>query len=169
MSLLRLITRPDMLKKPIAITLGDPAGIGPEIIAKAFTRAPELTQDCFVVGDVATMRRALQWVSAGQIPMVVALIESAEDAHAVPAGCLPVLQVGSPMPLVPVGELSAQAGKLAAVERGGSGDQRRSLCSRGRGSARGRCRRGRKAAFRLSSCVGEWGGAKKEYPSSDVC
>lgn len=114
MSLLRLITRPDMLKKPIAITLGDPAGIGPEIIAKAFMRAPELTQDCFVVGDVATMRRALQWVSAGQIPMVVALIESAEDAHAVPAGCLPVLQVGSPMPLVPVGELSAQAGKLAA-------------------------------------------------------
>ena len=43
---------------PIAITMGDPAGIGPEIIVKAFSQEPELTQHCYVVGDVATLQRA---------------------------------------------------------------------------------------------------------------
>jgi len=106
-----------MLNKPIAITLGDPAGIGPEIIAKAFMRAPELTRGCFVVGDLATLRRAIHWVSPDQIPMMLAQIESPQDALGVPPGCLPVLQVlqvGSPKALVQMGELSAQAGKLAA-------------------------------------------------------
>ena len=103
-----------MLKKPIAITLGDPAGIGPEIIAKAFTNQPELTQGCFVLGDLATMRRAIGWVSRDQIPLTVALIESPEDALGLPPGCLPLLQVGSLAAPVQVGALSAQAGKLAA-------------------------------------------------------
>ena len=42
----------------IAITQGDSAGIGPEIIAKAFRDAPEDLRGCFVVGEVATLRRA---------------------------------------------------------------------------------------------------------------
>jgi 4-hydroxythreonine-4-phosphate dehydrogenase len=46
----------------IAITLGDPAGIGPEIIAKAFRDAPEVTRGCFVAGDVGAMRRAAAMV-----------------------------------------------------------------------------------------------------------
>ena len=29
------------IRKPIAITMGDPAGIGPEIILRALARAPE--------------------------------------------------------------------------------------------------------------------------------
>lgn len=103
-----------MLKKPIAITLGDPAGIGPEIIAKAFMREPELMQGCFVLGDLATMRRAIGWVSRDQIPLAVALIESPEDALGLPPGCLPLMQVGSLAAPVQVGALSAQAGKLAA-------------------------------------------------------
>lgn len=103
-----------MLKKPIAITLGDPAGIGPEIIAKTFMNQPELTQGCFVLGDLATMRRALGWISRDQIPLIVALIESPEDALGLPPGCLPLMQVGSLAAPVQVGTLSAQAGKLAA-------------------------------------------------------
>ncbi|MEI8326810.1 MAG: isochorismatase family protein, partial [Betaproteobacteria bacterium] len=47
-----------MTHPPIAITQGDPAGIGPEIIAKAFRDAPEALRGCFVVGDVACLRRA---------------------------------------------------------------------------------------------------------------
>src|SRR5262245_31912690 len=48
----------------LALTMGDPCGIGPEVIAKALTRA--LPAPCVVVGDVAVMRRAvaacgLQW------------------------------------------------------------------------------------------------------------
>ena len=42
----------------LAITMGDAAGIGPEIIAKAVQEQPELLANCFVVGDVGTMRRA---------------------------------------------------------------------------------------------------------------
>ncbi|NBX21710.1 MAG: 4-hydroxythreonine-4-phosphate dehydrogenase PdxA, partial [Betaproteobacteria bacterium] len=36
----------------IAITMGDAAGIGPEIIAKAFREEPEVLRACFVAGDV---------------------------------------------------------------------------------------------------------------------
>ena len=46
--------------KPLAITMGDAAGIGPEIIAKAYREQPSLMHQCFVVGDVGTMRRANQ-------------------------------------------------------------------------------------------------------------
>jgi 4-hydroxythreonine-4-phosphate dehydrogenase len=100
--------------KPIAITLGDPAGIGPEIIVKAFRDAPEVTRACFVVGDLATLRRAVQQVYGDGIPMPVAAIASAEQVVNVPLRCLPVLQVGTLEKLVPMGRLSASAGRLAA-------------------------------------------------------
>jgi 4-hydroxythreonine-4-phosphate dehydrogenase len=102
------------MKKPIAITLGDCAGIGPEIIAKAFRDAPELTRGCFVAGDVATLRRAVRVIDAGAIPLPVALLESPAEALDVPPRCLPVLQIGALAEPVPFGHLSAEAGKLAA-------------------------------------------------------
>lgn len=43
--------------KPIVITPGDPAGIGPEIVAKAFRDAPDVLSGCFVLGDVPMMQR----------------------------------------------------------------------------------------------------------------
>ena len=100
--------------KPIAITLGDPAGIGPETIAKAFRDAPEVTRGCFVAGDVATVRRAVGFISAGYIALPVAQIESPQEALTMPPRCIPVLQVQPPLALVPMGEISAQAGTLAA-------------------------------------------------------
>jgi 4-hydroxythreonine-4-phosphate dehydrogenase len=100
--------------QPIAITLGDPAGIGPEIIAKAYQNAPDVTQGCFVVGDVAAVRHAVQLVGAGQIPLAVALIKTPAEALSMPPRCLPVLQVGDLVAPVPIGRLSADAGKLAA-------------------------------------------------------
>ena len=101
------------MKKPIAITLGDAAGIGPEIIVKAFRDAPELTSGCFVVGDLATLRRAAQVVCAGAIVLPVALIENPAEALDMPPNCLPLLQVGSLTQLVAPGHLNAQAGRLA--------------------------------------------------------
>ena len=47
-----------MTFKPIAITQGDAAGIGPEIIVKAFRDTPEQLQGCVVIGDLAVMQRA---------------------------------------------------------------------------------------------------------------
>jgi hypothetical protein len=46
--------------KPIAITQGDAAGIGPELIAKIFLGTPDTLKNCVVVGDAAVMQRALQ-------------------------------------------------------------------------------------------------------------
>src|SRR5438105_4716017 len=50
-------------KPRLLITMGDVAGVGPEIIAKAW---PELTEigDCAVVGDPDWLRRALDVTGA---------------------------------------------------------------------------------------------------------
>ena len=101
------------MNKPIAITMGDAAGIGPEIIVKAFRDAPELTSGCFVVGDLATLRRAAQWIGAGGIALPVALIDTEAQALNMPPRCLPLLQVGRLSQPLPPGRLSAEAGRLA--------------------------------------------------------
>ena len=99
--------------RPIAITMGDAAGIGPEIIAKAFVESPQAVQGCFVAGDVQTMRRALALVSAGGVPYPVAEIDSPAGMAGLPPACLPVLQIGPVLgPVVP-GQISAQAGAFA--------------------------------------------------------
>ena len=101
---------------PLAITMGDPAGIGPEIIAKAFRDAPDLTAGCFAVGDVATLRRAVTFISGPGRPGVpVAVIDSPVEAWDMPPRCIPVLQMaavnGQP---VPCGIVSGVAGAMAA-------------------------------------------------------
>lgn len=55
--------------QPIAITQGDPAGIGPEIVAKAFRDAPDALRHCFVVGDVATVRCAAGVITRPGVPV----------------------------------------------------------------------------------------------------
>lgn len=102
------------MDKPIAITLGDPAGIGPETIAKAFRDAPGATRGCFVAGDVATMRRASACITGPErLALPVAVLEHAHEALSAPPQCIPVLQVGAPDALVPFGAVSAAAGALA--------------------------------------------------------
>ncbi|WP_287880300.1 4-hydroxythreonine-4-phosphate dehydrogenase PdxA [Acidovorax sp.] len=99
----------------IAITQGDPAGIGPEIVAKAFRDAPDMLRGCFAVGDLATLRRAAQCIVRPGVPeLPVALIASPDDAWQTPSRCMPVLQLpGLPGP-VPWGQVSAAAGRAAA-------------------------------------------------------
>jgi 4-hydroxythreonine-4-phosphate dehydrogenase len=95
-------------KKPIAITIGDASGIGPEIIVKAFCQAPEQFHNCIVVGDKAVMQRAWQVVAAKTrpLPMNMPMQEG-----------LSIQQVGGPLAqeqLPAFGKISAVAGKLAA-------------------------------------------------------
>lgn len=97
--------------------MGDAAGIGPEIIVKAFQTAPLETANCFVVGDVATMRRAAAVVAAGGLVLPVAELAAAQDALWCPPRCVPVLQIahssqGEAGP-VPFGRVSARAGQIA--------------------------------------------------------
>ena len=60
--------------KVIAITPGDPCGIGPEIIARAFLNdalSPQdrpVTQACFVAGDVGLMGEVARAAQAAGAP-----------------------------------------------------------------------------------------------------
>ena len=99
---------------PLAITMGDAAGIGPEIVAKAFAQEPELTRGSFVAGDVACMRRAAAWIAEGVVPMPVAVIDAPAQALLVPPRCIPVLQVVPQLSPPAPGRLSADAGRMAA-------------------------------------------------------
>ena len=104
-----------MATLPIAITQGDPAGIGPEIIATAFRDAPDVTRGCFVAGDVATLRRAAKFITGpGLVGLPVAEIRTAREALEVPPRCIPVLPVLQAPELVQVGVISASAGRMAA-------------------------------------------------------
>ena len=103
--------------KPIAITQGDPAGIGPEIVAKAFRDAPDVLRGCFVVGNVATLRRAAGCIARPGIPSLpVAVIEGAADALDAPPRCVPVLPLAGLPDTVAVGRVSAEATEFYAQE-----------------------------------------------------
>ncbi|WP_422845549.1 4-hydroxythreonine-4-phosphate dehydrogenase PdxA [Acidovorax sp. M2(2025)] len=104
-----------MYTQALAITQGDPAGIGPEIVAKAFRDAPAQLKGCFVVGDVATLRRAAQAIARpGQPQVPVAQLAAPAEALQAPPRCIPVLQLpGIPGPQ-PWGRISAEAGRAAA-------------------------------------------------------
>ena len=96
----------------LALTLGDPAGIGPEILLKAFAQAPELTRGCFIVGDLGTLARARGWLGEG-VP-ALQRIEAPVPTIALPEGVIPVYQAVAEAPLVKPGQISAQAGAMAA-------------------------------------------------------
>ena len=96
--------------KPLAITMGDPAGIGPEIILKSFAQQPELMRNCFVVGDMAVMRQHAHILG---FSLNLAAIESTSQLASLASQALPVLQAG-PSQRVELGQVSAQAGRMAA-------------------------------------------------------
>ena len=98
--------------RPIAITPGDPCGIGPEIVARAWLEQPQLTRGCFVAGDAGVMRRALALLS-GTDACCVQRIDTPAQALDVPPGQLPVLQVVAPAPELSWGVVDARAGRLA--------------------------------------------------------
>jgi 4-hydroxythreonine-4-phosphate dehydrogenase len=107
--------------KPMAITLGDAAGIGPEIIVKAFRDAPEQMQGCVVVGDFAVMQRAALLLAQCDLPpppMQIQRVGDINEAASITAPCtIPLLQVTQPLvadQLPTWGKVSATAGKLAA-------------------------------------------------------
>lgn len=101
-----------MQRKPLAITMGDPAGIGPEIIAKAFRHAPQVLEGCFVAGDLAAMRRGVG--AAGGVPLTIACIEGSDETGRVPPGCIPLVQATAAVPLPAYGRVDASAGRMAA-------------------------------------------------------
>lgn len=100
--------------KAIAVTMGDPAGIGPEIIAKAWAQEPALLQGCFVAGELACLRRGALVAAGGGPPMPLARIESPAELATVPPRCIPVLAVSEAVAPPAHGQVDAGAGRLAA-------------------------------------------------------
>jgi 4-hydroxythreonine-4-phosphate dehydrogenase len=99
----------------LAITMGDAAGIGPEIIVKALARK-EVRAACLpvVIGDIASMKAALPFHPGPEAPELRRIRDPAELRGAGPA-VIPVIQPGKPLTGVSPGVLSAEAGR-GAVE-----------------------------------------------------
>jgi 4-hydroxythreonine-4-phosphate dehydrogenase len=79
-----------MSEKPvIAITMGDPCGVGPEIIVKAL-QTPEIAGVCtpFVIGDRPALERALAVCGS---TLKIHPVGEPEEAGAVPPGSIPLL------------------------------------------------------------------------------
>lgn len=114
------------MKPIIAITMGDAAGIGPEIIVKALSH-PDIYEVCrpLVVGDTGTLERAA--AISNRDAMKIRPIEGAAEAlfqH----GIIDCINLKLLPDAVPYGQLSAAAGNAAfhyiakAVELAKSGE-----------------------------------------------
>jgi 4-hydroxythreonine-4-phosphate dehydrogenase len=96
--------------KPVAITLGDASGIGPEIVAKAMG-APDAAQrhPAFVIGAAPVIERAaLAWAPGLKVRRIRHVGE-----HRAQVGVLDVLDVGEVPGVLRHGRISAAAGRAA--------------------------------------------------------
>ena len=93
----------------LAVTMGDVAGIGPEIVAKSLLGHDELRAKCvpIVIGDDASMRRGV--ANVGGNPDAVRVISAVAEATNTP-GTIELLQTGPSLEHVELGVLSAEAG-----------------------------------------------------------
>jgi 4-hydroxythreonine-4-phosphate dehydrogenase len=99
------------MKRPkIAITMGDAAGVGPEVIAKALART-EVYELCrpLVVGDARRLTRAARIVSA---PLIVRIVSEPEEAHFT-QGAVDCIDLALVADDTPFGKLSAACGEAA--------------------------------------------------------
>ncbi|MBK8046409.1 MAG: 4-hydroxythreonine-4-phosphate dehydrogenase PdxA [Anaerolineales bacterium] len=98
----------------LALTMGDAAGVGPEIIVKALGRA-DVRGWCrpLVVGDAAILRDNLRFWNGPNAPRLVQV--DAPDAVGVDPDAIYLFQPGAPLAGIVPGQLSAEAGR-GAVE-----------------------------------------------------
>ncbi len=100
---------------PLLVTMGDAAGIGPEIVAAALQQEPAAA--AVVVGDLDVMRRAMALRPEGA-RWPLARLESPLDAARCPPRCVAVWPpAGLPPGLaeLPWGRVDARAGAAAAA------------------------------------------------------
>ena len=109
-----------MTKPILAVTLGDPAGVGPEIIVKA-AQHPGFYAACrpLVIGDQRMIHRAFDWlVHAGHLADLnaapaVEVVESPAEGRYLP-GTITLLDLANAFPAeIPVGQVNPLAGKAA--------------------------------------------------------
>ncbi|RMH16458.1 MAG: 4-hydroxythreonine-4-phosphate dehydrogenase PdxA [Gammaproteobacteria bacterium] len=85
---------------PVAITCGDPAGIGPDIILKYFSENPEKTEDCVVIGDISMFeeRTGQLGLDLDITPHVHDMDQSGNGLKVVPVACAKRVMPGAPDP-----------------------------------------------------------------------
>jgi 4-hydroxythreonine-4-phosphate dehydrogenase len=95
----------------LLMTLGDVAGIGPEVIVRAW-KNPELHRLCrpIVVGDAGWLRRTAAWL---QLPMDVVGISDPEHAASDPLRLNCIQATRQDLRNIPMGQVSAAAGRAA--------------------------------------------------------
>ncbi|GBG08364.1 4-hydroxythreonine-4-phosphate dehydrogenase PdxA [Paenibacillus agaridevorans] len=98
------------MKPCIGITMGDCAGVGPEIIVKAL-QAPELYKSCrpVVIGDAKMLKRAAELANS---EVVIHAVTSMEDCRFRP-GEIDCIDLDLLPADLPFGQVSAQAGDAA--------------------------------------------------------
>ena len=108
--------------KPLAITMGDPAGIGPEIVAKFFAALPGVP--AIVVGDAGILTRAIALL---QLDLHIFMIKSPNQAQFAPHRINLIAASALPHDLA-FGKVDARAGKaaydyvIAAIDMAKAGD-----------------------------------------------
>jgi len=99
-----------MMRPLIGITIGDPAGIGPEIVARSLTK-PEIYETVrpLVIGNIKIMERALQVCN---ISLPIRIVNSPEEGK-YEYGAIDLLNIDNIDEEVPFGVISERAGKAA--------------------------------------------------------
>ncbi len=93
---------------PVVMTLGDPAGVGPEVVARALAaHTPGPLPAPLIVGPMEALVQACNRLAI-DLPLTRV---SASNFASLPAGRLPIFDLGGPLP--PLGEVSAEGGQLA--------------------------------------------------------
>lgn len=110
---------------PIAISMGDVCGIGPEIIALAYAAQPDLLRGCCVIGDAAIMRRALAMTGVQAQVMECTEPQAALAAETGQICVLNPAKIGTKsawaaiksddLLALPIGQIAASAGAFAAA------------------------------------------------------
>jgi 4-hydroxythreonine-4-phosphate dehydrogenase len=96
-----------MADRVVAVTMGDPAGVGPEIVAKALAEQPD--ERAVVVGDAAILRRAIRLLD---LPLDVNAIEHPADAR-FDSSAIDVIAATELPDDLPFGALDERAGDAA--------------------------------------------------------
>ena len=96
--------------KPVTVTFGDAAGIGPEIVVKTFADSAFMNaHPAFVVGDIGVLRRAAAlWAPSLDIQAM-----AGPEQHRPAPGTLQVVNISELSPELPWGQVSAAAGQAA--------------------------------------------------------
>lgn len=99
---------------PLAVTPGEPAGVGAEITLKAWSTARNRLSPFFLLDDPARLKRLATLIGT-DIP--IKTIEEPEDAETIFERALPVLPITFPTPPIP-GRLNPENGGavIAAIE-----------------------------------------------------